>query len=171
MPGEGLRYEAALWGKISSMLDPVDPGLLQEGDLLLTLNRYEMHLVQKAPTYFFRMVHAKYGMEMGNINLRVGSTAHIERYAGHIGYTVYEAYRGKRFAARAVRLLLPLAAKVSLDPVWITCDPENLASRRSCELAGAEFVEIVEVPADCIIRTSGHPFKCRYRLSTGAPSA
>ena len=89
------------------------------------------------------------------INLWVGSTSHIERYAGHIGYGVHEEFRGRRYAARSVMLLLPLARRLGLDPLWITCDPENLASRRSLELAGAEFIEIVDVPEDCGMRKYG----------------
>jgi tagatose 1,6-diphosphate aldolase len=116
------------------------------------------------PTYHFRMVHAVTGEEMGTIRLRAGSTHHLGMYAGHIGYGVHEPHRGHRYAARSVRLLVPLARSLGLDPLWITCDPENLASRRTLELAGAQFVEIVDVPEDNIIHKSGHPRKCRYRL-------
>ena len=58
-----------------------------------------------------------------------------------------------------------LNGEFNLDPLWITCDPENIASRRTLELAGAKFVEIVDVPENCIIHRNGHPRKCRYRLS------
>ena len=122
------------------------------------------HNVHKVPTYNFRMVHAVARVEMGGINLRVGSTPHIERYAGHIGYSVHPPFRGHRYATRSLRLIVPLTRRLGLDPLWITCDPENHASRRCLELAGAQFVEIVEVPADCVIHQSGHPMKCRYRL-------
>jgi tagatose 1,6-diphosphate aldolase len=94
----------------------------------------------------------------------VGSTPHIELYAGHIGYAVHDIHRGHRYAARSVRLLIPYARRLGIEPLWITCDPENLASRRTLEIAGAQFVEIVDVPADCIIYQSGHPRKCRYRI-------
>ena len=57
-----------------------------------------------------------------------------------------------------------------IETLYITCDPENVASRRSFELAGAEFLEIVDVPADCIIHKTGHPLKCRYRIDLGAGS-
>ena len=119
------------------------------------------------------MLDAGTGEELGTINLRVGSTPHIERYAGHIGYAVHPAHRGHRYAARAVLLLIPLAGRLGIDPLWITCDPENTASRKTLELAGAEFVAIVDVPEDCIIRQRGHPRKCRYRLRTATqrPSA
>jgi predicted acetyltransferase len=91
-------------------------------------------------------------------------------YAGHIGYGVHPLYRGHRYASRSVRLLMPLARRLGLDFLWITCDPENSASRRSLELAGAQFVEIVNVPEDCVIHQSGYPQKCRYRLDLGPVS-
>jgi len=145
---------------------PVDPGVLRDGDLELQLAEFAPHPVHRAPAYFFRMVQAGSGDELGRINLRLGATPHIERYAGHAGYAVHPEHRGHHYAARAVRLLLPLAQRLGIDPLWITCDPENLASRRTLELAGAEFVETVDVPEDCIIYRNGHPRKCRYRLST-----
>lgn len=107
------------------------------------------------------------GSEVGNINLRVGSTPHIELYAGHVGFAVHPAYRGNRYASRSLRLLTPLARELRLDPLWITCDPENLQSRRSCELAGAKFIAIVAVPESCIVHRTGHPEKCRYQLDIG----
>jgi tagatose 1,6-diphosphate aldolase len=110
------------------------------------------------------MVHAESGDELGSINLRFGSSCHIERYAGHIGYGVHPEHRGHQYASRSVRLLLPLARELNLNPLWITCNPDNIASRRSCELAGATFVEIVDVPETCIIHRNGHKQKCRYRL-------
>jgi predicted acetyltransferase len=111
------------------------------------------------------MVSERTGEELGGINLRIGFSEHMERYAGHIGYHVHPEHRGHRFAARSVRLLLPLAHSHGLDVLWITCDPENAASRRTAELAGAEFVEIVDVPENCVISQAGHQRKCRYRLA------
>lgn len=146
-------------------IETVRPMQLRHGDLELRLADYSMHPFHRVPTYFFRMMSIAHADELGNINLRIGSNAHLERYAGHIGYGVNPAYRGHHYAARSVTLLLPLARKLALDPVWITCDPENKASRRSLELAGAEFVEIVDVPPECGIRKFGGKLrKCRYRL-------
>jgi predicted acetyltransferase len=143
---------------------PVSPGILIDGELRLELDRFEIHPTHHVPTYQFRMVHLDTQETIGNIRLSAGSTPHIERYAGHIGYGVLPQHRGHRYAARALRLLLPLARQLNVNPLWITCDPENIASRRTLELAGAEFIEIVDVPPDCIIHQRGHPRKCRYRL-------
>ena len=145
--------------------------ILRDGDLELHLAEVAPHPVHHVPAYFFRMLRAATGEELGRIDLRIGGTPHIERYAGHVGYAVDPEHRGHRYAARAVRLLIPLARGLALDPLWITCDPDNLASRRTLEIAGAVFVEIVDVPEDCIIRRKGHPRKCRYRLATAAAPA
>jgi predicted acetyltransferase len=138
---------------------------LQHGDLELRFSDYSVHSFHRVPTYFFRMLSRYSENELGTINLRVGSNMHIERYAGHIGYGVHPSHRGHHYAARSVTLLVPLARRLNIDPLWITCDPENEASRRSLEIAGAKFVEIVEVPKDCGIRRFGGKMrKCRYRL-------
>jgi predicted acetyltransferase len=135
-------------------------------DELLALNPISCapHPVHRVPTLFFHIVRIDDGRRVGEINLRLGSNPHIERFAGHIGYTIDPAHRGHRYAARAVRLLTPLAREHGINPLWLTCDPDNLASRRCCELAGAQFIEVVDVPESCIIHRSGHPRKCRYRL-------
>jgi predicted acetyltransferase len=155
---------------VEASATPSVRGKLQDGELLLEFVSLATHPAHKVPTYYFRMVHADSGDELGTINLRNASNPHIERYGGHIGYGVDAAYRGHRYAARSVKLLIPLARELNLDPLWITCDPENIASRRSCELAGANFIEIVDVPENCIIHRSGHKRKCRYRLDLPSPT-
>jgi tagatose 1,6-diphosphate aldolase len=150
---------------IDEALEVLRPLDLCHGDLELSLVDYSVHSFHKVPTYTFHLKSISRGETMGQINLRVGATPHVEKYAGHIGYGVDPPHRGHHYAARAVGLLLPLARKLKIDPVWITCDPENTASRRSLEIAGAEFVEIVDVPESCGIRKFGGKLrKCRYRL-------
>jgi predicted acetyltransferase len=138
--------------------------MLSNGNLQLELLSVEPHPVHKVQTYFFRMLDTRSGDEAGRINLRLGSGTHIERYAGHIGYFVEPEHRGHAYSARALRLLRNVARQLGVDPIWITCDPDNIPSRRACERAGAEFVEIVDVPVDCTIYQNGHQKKCRYRL-------
>ena len=143
---------------------PIDLGNLRDGELRLKLEGFGVHPYHQVPTYSFAMTRAETGEELGGIRLRIGSTPHVELYAGHIGYNVHPRHRGHHYAARSVKLLVPLARHSGLDPLWITCDPENIASRRTLELSGATFVEIVDVPMNCAIRQTGHPRKCRYRL-------
>lgn len=100
----------------------------------------------------------------GGIGLRIGSTRELEMYYGHFGYNVFPPVRGNHYAERACRLLLPLARAHGLRRLWITCNPENLASRRTCERLGCSLVEIVTLPLGHPLQLRGEREKCRYRL-------
>jgi tagatose 1,6-diphosphate aldolase len=100
----------------------------------------------------------------GGIGLRVGTSHSVEMYYGHFGYHVYPPARGRRYAERSCRLLLPLARRHGLKVLWITCNPDNFASRRTCERLGAKLVSIVPVPEDDPLYVRGEREKCRYRL-------
>jgi len=60
--------------------------------------------------------------------------------------------------------LLEIARRHGMTIVWITCNPENVASRRTCELVGGELVEIVDLPSDSDMYQEGERQKCRYRI-------
>lgn len=143
-----------------------NPGRLVDGELeLVLLDKYPGDPVLKwVPTYRFKMTLLGRSDLVGRIDLRMGDTEHIVMYAGHIGYGVEEAYRGHHYAARACRLLMRLARSHHMKELWITCNPDNIASRRTCELAGAKFVEIVDLPKDTDMYQRGERQKCRYRL-------
>ena len=101
----------------------------------------------------------------GTVTLRVGSSPVVDLYYGHLGYHVYPPARGRRLAGRACRLLSGLARRHGLGALWITCDPHNAASRRTCERLGAELVETVAVPRTDPLYSRGEREKCRYRLT------
>ena len=86
---------------------------------------------------------------VGICSFRVGDTTnrHI-KYGGNIGYDIDEPYRGNKYSLKACKLLLNLAKSHRMKSVYITCDPENTASRRICELLGARFVTILDLPED-----------------------
>ena len=100
----------------------------------------------------------------GSISLRIGHSGNLDWFLGHLGYHVLPPARGRGFAERACRLLLPLARAHGHAHLWITCNPENAASRRTCERLGARFIDIVPVPPDNALYAQGDRFKCRYRL-------
>jgi len=144
----------------------LDPGDLRDDGVVLRL--VETHPADAAkkwvPYYVFHIVSANSGERAGEIHLRIGDTEHMRMYGGHVAYGVRPPYRGAHFAGRALRLLLPLARRHGLAELWITCNPENLASRKTCEFAGAEFIEIVDLPPDVDMYQEGERQKCRYRL-------
>jgi tagatose 1,6-diphosphate aldolase len=145
-------------------IDLLDVPPLADGEL-------ELHLVERTlaerernrvPAYRFDL---RVGDDkVGSVSLRVGDSEYFELYAGHIGYGVELPYRGKRYAARACKLLFGLARMHGMKTVWITCNPENVASRRTCELVGGELVDIVDLPPDTDMYKEGERQKCRYRI-------
>ena len=143
-----------------------DPGRLIDGDLELVLvEKYPGDpTINYVPAYRFKMNLVGQDQEVGRVEFRVGNTHHLTMYGGHLAYGVDPEHRGRRYAARACRLLLPLARHHGFQTLWITCNPDNIASRRTCELAGAILVEIVDLPEDTDMFQEGERQKCRYRL-------
>jgi predicted acetyltransferase len=144
--------------------DFIDPGRLVDGEL-------ELILVQTAPAdperglvpyYVFEMRVG--GEKVGGLNLRIGNTHDLVTYGGHIGYGVNPEHRGHHYAERACRMVLPLAKAHGLNPLWITCNPDNIPSRRTCERLGAEMVEIVSLPEGSDMYKHGERQKCRFRV-------
>ena len=60
--------------------------------------------------------------------------------------------------------IVKYAKQHGINPVWITCNPDNWASRRTCELAGARLIEIVDLPEHTDMYQKGERQKCRYRI-------
>lgn len=130
----------------------------------------ELHLTDRTlgdgrsrpPTYRFEL--RVDGALAGNISLRLGHTEYIEKYAGHIGYGVEPMFRGQHYAARSCRMLFPVARRHGFRALWITCNPENVASRRTCELVGGQLIDIIDVPPIIDLYREGDRQKCRYRV-------
>ena len=73
---------------------------------------------------------------VGRISLRHGLTPSLLDWGGHIGYDVRRSRRREGHATRMLGAVLPEAAGRGIDPVLLTCDAENLASRRVIEANG-----------------------------------
>ncbi len=144
----------------------LEPAELRDGDLELVCATQNVADEEKGwvPWYEFSMRRVGSDQDMGKISLRLGNTPHLVSYGGHMGYRVEEPFRGHHYAARSILLLFPLAKAHGLSPLWITCDPDNAASRRSCELAGGVLVEIVDLPPDTDLSKRGLRQVCRYKF-------
>jgi predicted acetyltransferase len=142
----------------------IDPGVLRDSDLQLRLIRTILHPPESnlAPEYNFAMDLADGTRDIGGINIRMGSTKSLMMYRGQIGYSVDEKYRGHHYAARSISLILPIFKKHGFQQVFVTCNPDNAASIRSLVLAGAKFIECVDVPPEEPPFQRGEKQKRRY---------
>ena len=83
--------------------------------------------------------------KVGEISLRIGYTDSLY-YGGHVGYGVDEAYRGKGYAVKACRLLLPIARAHGMKKIFITNNVSNHASKRVCEKLRAKHLRLARLP-------------------------
>lgn len=113
------------------------------------------------PAYHFAIYNNK-GIKIGICDLRIGHND-LLYYGGNIGYQIYEKYRGNHYAAKACLLLFELAKKHNLGYVIITCNPNNLASKKTCEYLGCKLLETTELPEDNDMREKGETRKCIFR--------
>ena len=126
-----------------------DPGILRDGDLELVLIETRPAIPQKGrvPEYKFEMRGVS-GTKVGNISLRTCLTDQLASYGGHIGYEVDPESRGTHFAARSCHLLFELARKHGIGTLLITCDPQNIASRKTIERIGGRLTRIEQATTE-----------------------
>lgn len=141
-----------------------DTGFLQNDEIQLVLEKTSNGNKEKnwVPAYHFSIRDPK-GTKMGVCDLRIGYHENLY-YGGHIGYTVYPEYRGNHYAGQACLLLFQLARKHDMEYLYITCNPDNDASKKTCEYAGGKLLEIVELPKGNDMCARGEYEKCIYKF-------
>ncbi len=98
-------------------------------------------LVPRLPSRLFWI----FGREFcGSINLRFvpGTEDLPPTCSGHIGYSIVPWKQRRGFATRALALVLPVACEVGLRRVLVTCDDDNVGSRKVIQANGGVFAGV-----------------------------
>ncbi len=120
---------------------------------------------QFVPSYYFDICLHDSLVVVGRCDLRVGMNEELY-YLGQIGYSVHPEYRGHGFAYQACLLLFSLAREqYGMKELIITCNPDNVASRKTLEKLKGELVEIALVPKDHYCYRVGDLEKCIFHYS------
>ena len=72
----------------------------------------------------------------GRISIRHGLTASLREIGGHIGYDIRPSARQRGHATAMLAAALPVARSLGIDQALLTCDQDNLASRKVIEANG-----------------------------------
>lgn len=142
----------------------IDTDFLRNDEIQLMLEKTAEGNAEKGwvPAYHFAICNCE-GVKMGVCDLRLGHND-LLYYGGNIGYRIEPEFRGNHYAGKACLLLFELARKHDLEYVIITCNPDNIASKRTCEYAGGELLEVAEVPEGNDMRERGETEKCIFRF-------
>ncbi|HEX6454470.1 MAG TPA: GNAT family N-acetyltransferase, partial [Trebonia sp.] len=73
---------------------------------------------------------------LGRLTIRHRLTPRLLEIGGHIGYDIRSSARRRGHATSMLAAALPLARELRIDPALITCDEDNIASRKVIEANG-----------------------------------
>lgn len=77
---------------------------------------------------------------LGVVRIRTSlNNEFVRKFAGHIGYDIAPLSRRNGYGNALLKLALQKAAMLDLDRVLITCDADNIGSRRIIESNGGIF--------------------------------
>jgi predicted acetyltransferase len=89
------------------------------------------------------------GSPVGIGKLRDYLTEGLRKEGGHIGYSIRPSERGKGYGAIILKEILNKAREKGVEQALLTCNENNIASRKVIEANGGELEDI-------------HEGKCRY---------
>ena len=115
------------------------------------------------PFYYYDIFRKSDMAAVGKISVRIGNNFH-SYYNGHIGYEIFEEFRGQGLACKACREVLSVAIFHSMEFVYLTCGESNVPSQKTIENLGAEFVECAEVPREYFAWQEGMERQLIYKL-------
>lgn len=101
------------------------------------------HLVPATQFLFIRKSDNKL---VGMIQVRHRFNDYLEKYAGHIGYSVRPCERRKGYAKEMLRMVLPFCREIGLDKVMITCIDGNIGSEKTILANGGVYEYTIHEP-------------------------
>ncbi|WP_296880452.1 GNAT family N-acetyltransferase [Thomasclavelia sp.] len=76
---------------------------------------------------------------IGTINIRHCLNDFLLKQGGHIGYSILPSMRKKGYATAMLKEAIAFCKKWDIYPILITCNKENIASRKTIEKCGGKL--------------------------------
>ena len=80
---------------------------------------------------------------VGMIQIRHFFNEYLEKYAGHIGYSVCPSERRKGYATEMLKLVLPVCKELGINNVLVCCLTDNEGSRKTIIKNGGVYESTV----------------------------
>ena len=88
---------------------------------------------------------------IGRVSIRHILNQHLLTMGGHIGYSIRPSERHKGYGTLALKLALPKAREIGIEKALLTCNTDNIGSRKIIEKNGG-ILEDQRVGSDGIIK-------------------
>lgn len=82
------------------------------------------------------------------IDIRHSLNEYLEKYGGHIGYSVVPSERCKGYASQMLKTALLKCRELNMDKVLITCADDNTGSRKAILANGGIYESTVYEPEE-----------------------
>lgn len=76
---------------------------------------------------------------LGYVKIRQRVNWHLERFGGHISFSIRPDMRSKGFGKKLLQKTLPIIPALGIDKALLTVSPDNAAAIRIIEFCGGEF--------------------------------
>ena len=101
------------------------------------------HLV---PATQFFLIRKSDNKLIGMIQVRHCFNDYLEKYGGHIGYSVRPSERRKGYAKKMLKMALPFCREIGLGRVMITCVDGNIGSEKTILANGGVYEYTIHEP-------------------------
>ena len=125
------------------------PGFVQQ------LSRRASHPVPgRVPESLFWLIGDDHQTYIGRVSIRHNLNERLRIIGGHIGYEIRPSLRKQGYGLLICKLGLEQAWKLGLRRVMVTCDEDNIASRKIIEANGGilDSCEVVDKPGILCLR-------------------
>ena len=120
-------------------------------DWLEYLNRHKNSLTVpdgRVPSTQYMLVREEDRKIVGMIDIRHFLNDFLEKYGGHIGYSVAPSERRKGYAVLMLKMALPKCKELGIEKVLITCISSNEGSKRTILKNGGIYESTVYEPEE-----------------------
>lgn len=94
----------------------------------------------RVPSTLYVLVDQQ-GRIYGALSFRHELNPYLEDFGGHIGYGIRKSEQGKGYGTLQLKLMLKKLAQTDYDSILVTCDEDNLRSKKVIEHHGGRLLE------------------------------
>ncbi|MBO7196288.1 MAG: GNAT family N-acetyltransferase [Clostridia bacterium] len=98
----------------------------------------------------FMFVRRSDNRVVGMIQVRHYFNDYLEKYAGHIGYSIRPGERGRGYAKQMLASVLPFCREIGIERLLITCNEDNVKSEKTIIANGGVYESTVYEPNEKI---------------------